>query len=152
MNKKSLCVSLSLCFFVACGGGGGGSETPTQSVAPPPPAVPPPSGTAALVAPSGFDFATSREVTFEIHADAFLNKRAYVNVYSKYQTNSAGEQLPVYDSKLAMIPIEGIAVSKQLLLTNDIQSVFIRVLDASVSDTPLSAVVNIENNRVDWSF
>lgn len=151
MRLFNLITVASFSLLIACGGGGGGSEPPVQTATPPPP-IGLGGGTGDIVAPGGFDFATAREITVEIRADAFLDKRAFVTIYSEYQTNSVGERIPVYDTKLAMLPLENAVVDESIMVTNDIDKLFVRVNgDASV-DIPLSEVLTIENNRISWQF
>ncbi|MCW8876212.1 MAG: hypothetical protein OQJ89_08050 [Kangiellaceae bacterium] len=153
LNESSiskLVAVIGLGFSIGCGGGGGGAEAPAQVSTPPP--VLSNGGSGDIIAPGGFNFSTARPVTFEIQADAFAGKRAYVSVYSQYQTSHQGDQLPIYDSKLTMLTLDNAVASEKIMVTNDIQQVFVRVNGVSSGDVPLHAVVNIENGLVNWQF
>jgi len=154
MNLKAHAINTILitCILavVGCGGGGGKEEPPAPAAIIPP--EEPAAITQELSASSSFQFKTSREVHFDIQVAALNERRAFVSVFSGFQATQ-NTTIAKYDSRLLMQEILMGEMEKTIMITNDIDQVFVQVWTDKASDEPHQVIADIDsNNRVSWSF
>jgi hypothetical protein len=132
----------------ACGGGGESEETqPNNTVVAAPPL---PLQTKDLVAPDGFNYQSSADVSLMVDIDALANNRSFVSVYSEYEKNAQNEWVPNFDSRLIFERLAGGRLERSFKMTKDINRVLIQVWTVGSQDGPLVYETTIEGRQINW--
>ena len=103
--KNSILFITTLGMVTACGGGGGGGDSSGGGTPTPAPVVAERT-MEDLSIPDELDYNPVEAYTLSVDATAEVSGRALVSIYTEFASQSTGEVVPVYDSRIASLSLQ----------------------------------------------
>ncbi|WP_394251463.1 hypothetical protein [Vibrio profundi] len=144
---NTLTIGSIVLLLTACGGGDGGGGGSTST---PPPATPAaPTTMEDLVVPDGFDYNPVGSYKMSIDISNTTTERAFVSVYSRYNTRSDNTLKPDYSSKVVASSLANGKLDLNFSAPNVNENLLIEIWFYNGQD-PLQRTFSTSQSQITW--
>lgn len=159
MKTEYIIPMIALGILTACGGGGGGggdaSDGSTGNTSdsapsePSPPVQPVVRTMEDLSIPDTMDYKPSEGYSLTVDASNEVSGRAFVSVYTDYQSASSGEWLPDYDSRIASTGLSNGSARIEFTAAEHVNAFLVEIWTYD-GQPPRQKIVSAEDSLLIW--